>query len=73
MHRARNVELSQTTGYDERLTHEHLQDPAREIALELFTVDDNVALARLQPDARYGVLSLAGAIGAAKLIDSSVV
>ena len=54
---------------DQRLLQHHLQNRTGEVRLEVLVVDRDHALAGLQPDARDGVLALAGGVGAAELVE----
>ena len=64
-----DVELAVAVGRDDRLLEDHLQHRTREIGREFLVVDDDLAGARLDPDAGDGVLALAGGIGAALLVE----
>ncbi|EGE55629.1 hypothetical protein RHECNPAF_890041 [Rhizobium etli CNPAF512] len=64
-----DVELAVTGSRDDRLAQDHLQHRAGEIVREFLAVDDDLAGARLDPDAGDGVLALAGRVGAAERID----
>ncbi len=63
-----DVELAQAVGGGERLLQKHLQDGTGKVLLETLVVDDDLAGAGLDPDARDGVLALAGRVGAAVLV-----
>src|SRR5690606_24750717 len=68
-HRAGYVVLVFTGRNDERLVQDHAQIRAREIALQLTAIDADAARARLYPHAGNGVLTTAGRIGAAELVE----
>ena len=53
----------------QRLLDHHLQHGPREILLEVLAVDGDLADAGLDPDARDGVLALAGGVGAALRVE----
>ena len=65
------VVLADALGDAERLLQNHAQHGAGEIDLHLAAVDDDLAGARLDPDARDGVLALAGGVGSAVLVELS--
>src|SRR4051794_14890542 len=64
-----HVILVAALGDIERLVDHEAQRRTREIGFLLATVDDDLARARLQPDARNGVLAAAGRIGTAELVE----
>src|SRR5690606_32589628 len=66
--RAHHVVLVLAGSRDEGLLDQHTQHGPRKIVLELAGIDDDLAGAGLDPDARDGVLALAGGIGAALLV-----
>ena len=63
------IVLAEAVGDDERLVEDHAQHRPGEIDVERLAVDGRLALAGLDPDARDGVLALAGRIGAALLVE----
>jgi hypothetical protein len=65
---AEHVKLVVAIGYQERLGQQHAQDRACEILDDLLAVDDDLALARLDPDARGGFLAATGGVGTAELV-----
>ena len=64
-----DVILAVAVGDVERLVDDQAQRRASEIDFLVAAVDDDLARARLQPDARDGVLAAAGRIGAALLVE----
>ena len=64
-----HVVLVVAGGRDDRLFEDHLQHRAGEEDVEILAVDGDLAVAGLQPDARDGVLALAGGVGAAFLVE----
>ena len=64
-----DVILAVTLGNAERLVDDQAKRRASEIDFLLAAVDDDLARARLQPDARDGVLAAAGRISAAMLVE----
>src|SRR5690606_30052343 len=67
--RAVDVILTGAVGDREGLLDQHAQDRPREIGLDRPRVDDDLARPRLEPDARDGILALAGRIGPALLVE----
>ena len=68
-HRHRQVVLGEAVDDDERLAQDHAQHGPREIDVERLAVDGRLAPAGLDPDARDGVLALAGGVGASLLVE----
>ena len=66
---ADDVVLAGAVGRDQRLLDHHAQHRTGEIDFDLAGVDDDLAGARLDPDAGDRVLALAGGIGAALLVE----
>src|SRR6185312_10285419 len=64
-----NVILTFAAGHAERLVDDQPQRRTREIDFLLAAVDDDLARARLQPDARDRILAPAGRISAAVLVE----
>src|SRR5690606_4895470 len=64
-----HVELAFALGDLERLVDHHAQNRAREVRVAGLAVDGDIALAGLHPNARDSVLTLAGGVGAAELVD----
>src|ERR1044071_5322371 len=67
--RAGHVVLAGAVGGDDRLLDQHAQHRTGEIGLDHARVDDDLARAGLDPDARHRVLALAGGVGAALLVE----
>jgi hypothetical protein len=65
----RHIILVDPFGDPERLLQDHPQDRTGEIGLEGPPVHNDLAGAGLDPDARDGVLALAGRIGAALFVE----
>src|SRR5580704_7522720 len=69
LHGDGDVELAEAVGDLQRLGDHHAQHRPGEIDLLIAAVDRDLALARLDPDPRDGVLALAGGVGAALRVD----
>ena len=67
--RDREVVLARALGDAERLLDDHAQHRTREIDRHVAAVDRDLARAGLDPDARDGVLALAGGVGATLLVE----
>src|SRR3546814_12572876 len=65
LHRADDVELIAAVGDQERLGEDHAQPRPGEVDRLVLAVHGDLAGARLDPDAGYGVLALAVGVGAA--------
>ena len=63
-----HVELAGDAGDGEGLADHHLEHRAGEVDVHLLAVDDDLAVARLDPDAGDRVLALAGRVGAAEVV-----
>src|SRR5690606_36226595 len=59
-HRRHDVVLAVAIGCEDRLAQDHLQHRPSEILVVFLVVDDDAALARLDPHPGDGVLALAG-------------
>src|SRR6185369_13699093 len=64
-----DIILTRALGDAERLVDDEAERRTREVDLLLAAVDDDFPRARLQPDARDGVLAAAGRVSAAVLVE----